>query len=201
MRVIAASNIPLKELVHQGHMRRDFYYRINVIPIHLIPLRQRREDIPLLVQDFLHHHPIAIQKKIAGLCSEAMDQLMKYSWPGNIRELQNVLEKAIVLTKSRVIEEVDLTETVPDLIADPQQKITTNLPLLEWIREQEKHYLMQKLETFGGRIDLTAKSSGVDVRTIYRKMRLYGLDKKVFSRRAAKSAFPLITNPAPDTDH
>ena len=201
MRVIAASNIPLKELVNQGHMRRDFYYRINVIPIHLIPLRQRREDIPLLVQDFLHHHPIAIQKKIAGLCPEAMDQLMKYSWPGNIRELQNVLEKAIVLTKSRVIEEVDLTEAVPDLIVDPQQKITTNLPLLEWIREQEKHYLMQKLETFGGRIDLTAKSSGVDVRTIYRKMRLYGLDKKVFSRRAAKPAFPLMSNPSAETDH
>jgi DNA-binding NtrC family response regulator len=172
-----------------------------VIPIHLIPLRQRREDIPLLVQDFLHHHPIAIQKKITGRCPEAMDQLMKYHWPGNIRELQNVLEKAIVLTKSRVIEEVDLTEGVPDLIVDPEQKITTNLPLLEWIREQEKQYLMQKLETFGGRIDLTAKSSGVDVRTIYRKMRLYGLDKKVFSRRAAKSPFPLISNPSSETDH
>ncbi|MGH8545966.1 MAG: sigma-54 interaction domain-containing protein, partial [Gammaproteobacteria bacterium] len=190
MRVIAASNVPLKELVKKGQMRQDFYYRINVIPIHLIPLRQRRDDIPLLVQDFLHHHPIALQKKITGLFQKAMTQLMNYTWPGNIRELHNVLEKGIALTKSRIIDNIDIpdgdlaTETVKREI-EP----APDAPLLQWVREREKEYLIRKLEAFSGRIDLTAKSCGVDVRTIHRKMRLHGLDKRDFSGRSVvKSA-------------
>jgi DNA-binding NtrC family response regulator len=185
MRVIAASNVPLKELVKKAQMRQDFYYRINVIPIKLIPLRQRRDDIPLLVQDFLHHHSIALQKKIAGLSQKATNQLMQYIWPGNIRELHNVLEKGIVLTKSRIIDNIDIPdgdlghETLkrePEPVADA--------PLLQWVREREKEYLVRKLEAFKGRIDLTAKSCGVDVRTIHRKMRIHGLDKKDFSGKS-----------------
>jgi DNA-binding NtrC family response regulator len=185
MRVIAASNVPLKELVKTGQMRQDFYYRINVIPIKLIPLKQRRDDIPLLVQDFLHHHSIALQKKIAGLSQKAMNQLMQYSWPGNIRELHNVLEKGIVLTKSRIIDNID----IPDgdlggetLKREPEP--APDAPLLQWVRDREKEYLVRKLEAFKGRIDLTAKSCGVDVRTIHRKMRIHGLDKKDFSGKS-----------------
>jgi DNA-binding NtrC family response regulator len=179
MRVIAASNIPLKDLVASGQMRRDFYFRLNVVPIRLIPLRQRAEDIPLLVQDYLHHHPIAIQKRITKLSARAMDQLMRYPWPGNIRELQNVLEKAIVLTKSRVIESVDLPEDSPTSI-HAQDSVPDDLPLIHWIRAKEREYLRRKLEAFKGRIDLTARSCGVDVRTIHRKLRLHALDKKAF---------------------
>jgi len=108
-----------------------------------------------------------------------MDQLTRYQWPGNIRELQNVLEKAIVLARSRVIEEIDL----PDDTVHPVNSgdsIPDDLPLIHWIREKEKEYLRRKLETCKGRIDLTAKSCGVDVRTIHRKLRLYDLDKKAF---------------------
>ena len=181
MRIIAASNVPLTSLVAQDKMRRDFFYRINVIPIRLIPLRQRLNDIPLLVQDFLRHHPVAIQKQVGKISQRAMAQLMGYDWPGNVRELQNVLEKAIVLTRSKVIEEVELSDPVMG-----QEVRHTNgpldLPLPEWIKQQEKQYLMGKLEAAGGRIDLTAKISGVDVRTIHRKMKLYGLDKKVFQK-------------------
>jgi DNA-binding NtrC family response regulator len=185
MRVIAASNVPLKELVKKGQMRQDFYYRINVIPIHLIPLSQRRDDIPLLVQDFLHHHSIALQKKIAGLSQKAMTQLMNYTWPGNIRELHNVLEKGIVLTKSRIIDNIDIPDG--DLGNDTLRREigpTPDAPLLQWVREREKEYLVRKLEAFNGRIDLTAKSCGVDVRTIHRKMRIHGLDKKDFSAKS-----------------
>jgi DNA-binding NtrC family response regulator len=181
MRVIAATNVPLKSLVSQGKMRTDFFYRINVIPIRLIPLRQRLNDIALLVQDFLRHHSVAIQKQISKISSKAMGQLMAYDWPGNVRELQNVLEKAIVLTRLKVIEEVELTDSV--LGQEMRQaEGYTDLPLSEWIKQQEKHYLMGKLEAAGGRIDLTARSCGVDVRTIHRKMKLYGLDKKVFQK-------------------
>ena len=181
MRVIAASNVPLKSLVAQGRMRTDFFYRINVIPIRLIPLRQRLNDIPLLVQDFLRHHSVAIQKQITKISSKVMNQLMEYDWPGNIRELQNVLEKAIVLTRFKVIEEIELSDPVMEQEMRPAGG-RTDLPLPEWIKQQEKLYLKGKLEAAGGRIDLTARSCGVDVRTIHRKMKLYGLDKKVFHK-------------------
>ena len=86
MRVIAASNVPLKELLAQGKMRRDFFYRINVIRIQLLPLRQRLDDIPMLVEDFLRHHPDALKKRITGISPSALALLMRYHWPGNIRD-------------------------------------------------------------------------------------------------------------------
>jgi DNA-binding NtrC family response regulator len=108
VRVIAASNVPLRDLVAQGKMRTDLYYRINVIPIHLLPLRERADDIPLLIDEFLRRHRMASQKGINGVSRDTAARLMQYHWPGNWRELQNVLEKAIVLTKGSVIEIVDL---------------------------------------------------------------------------------------------
>jgi transcriptional regulator with PAS, ATPase and Fis domain len=108
VRLIAASNVPLEYLVNQGKMRQDLYYRINVVPIHLLSLRERLGDIPLLADEFLRRHPIATQKGILGVSWETLARLIQYHWPGNIRELQNVLEKAIVLTKGSVIDHVDL---------------------------------------------------------------------------------------------
>ena len=108
VRVIAASNVPLQDLVAKGKMRPDLYYRINVVPIHILPLRERAGDIPLLLDDFLRCHPIANQKGIVGVSREVIARLIHYQWPGNIRELQNVLEKAIVLTKGSVIVNIDL---------------------------------------------------------------------------------------------
>jgi transcriptional regulator with PAS, ATPase and Fis domain len=186
MRVIAASNVPLKDLVARGQMRSDFYYRINVIPIHLIPLNQRHEDIPLLVQDFLRHHPVAIAKRITGVSQKVMGQLMQYSWPGNVRELQNLLERAIVLTMGRVIEKVDLPDAIPP-IQTAANTISLSRPLRQWLNEQEKRYLLEQLKSFGGKIGLTARSCGVDVKTLYRKMRLHGLDKKSFQQEASKN--------------
>jgi DNA-binding NtrC family response regulator len=193
MRVVAATNIPLKELKNQGLMRSDFYYRLNVILIPLLPLRRRLEDIPLLVQDYLRHHPIAIRKNITKVASEAMNRLMSYDWPGNIRELQNVLEKALVLCRSRAIESVELPDSL--LTAEPTRKKNTSIevsileeaPLDEWVKEQERAYLIRRLQAFRGRIGPTAKSCGVDVRTIHRKMRLYGLDRKDFRRNPVSS--------------
>jgi len=177
MRVIAASNVPLKDLVSSGQMRNDFYYRVSVVPIHLIPLRERRGDIPLLVQDFLRQHPVASRKRMSSISDHAMGSLMGYHWPGNIRELQNVLEKAIVLTTARIINKVDLPDLVPPVQTDGRS-IPPGLPLRQWLNDQEKHYLLHQLKSFGGKIGVTAKNVGVDVKTLYRKMRLYGLNKK-----------------------
>jgi DNA-binding NtrC family response regulator len=182
MRVIAATNVPLKDLVSEGKMRSDFYYRINVIPIHLIPLRQRRVDIPLLVQDFLHRHPLAAGKGINSVSKEVMRALVDYPWPGNIRELQNVLERAIVLATGRVIENVDLPGNI-----GTQEKTNARSPLDvtldDWLQSQEKQYLERKLALFHGSIAATAKSCGIGVRTLSRKMRQYGLDRKSYKQK------------------
>ena len=108
VRVIAASNLPLQDLVAQGKMRTDLYYRINVVPIHLLPLRERADDIPLLIDEFLRQNKMAKQKGITSVSRDTISRLIQYHWPGNLRELQNVLEKAIVLAKGIVIDVVDL---------------------------------------------------------------------------------------------
>jgi transcriptional regulator with PAS, ATPase and Fis domain len=182
MRVIAATNVPLKELVSEGKMRSDFYYRINVIPIHLIPLRQRKVDIPLLVQDFLHRHPVAAGKGISSVSKPVMRLLVDYPWPGNIRELQNVLERAIVLNTGRVIEHVDLPSMTYDK-GPSKSDGAFSIPLNQWLREKEKQYLAQKLDDFDGNVGLTAKSCRIGTRTLSRKMRQYGLEKKLFKQK------------------
>ena len=187
MRVIAASNIPLKDLVAEGRMRKDFYYRINVISIELIPLRRRLDDIPLLVYGFLHQYPVAKERGITEVSKSVMARLMQFHWPGNIRELHNVLERAIVMTQGTTIKEVELpaTELCREFNWDNK---TSNLTLREWLQEQEKTYLARKLESFEGKVSLTAKSCGIGVRSLSRKMTLLGLDKKTFRNKADAQA-------------
>jgi two-component system response regulator AtoC len=179
VRVITATSVPLRRLVAEGKMRSDFYYRITVIPIRLLPLRQRGVDIPLLVQDFLHRHPVAAQKRITSASKQVMRLLLDYSWPGNIPELQNVLERAIVLTTGRVIEKVDLPKAAWE-INPPNLGSTT---LSRWLDEKEKQFLAQKLEDCGGNINVTARSCGIGLRSLHRKMQKYGLDKRNFKRK------------------
>jgi len=183
MRVIAASNVPLDALVAQGKMRTDFYYRINVIPIRLIPLRDRREDIPLLVDDFLRHHRVAIQKGITGMSRGPMSRLTQYHWPGNIRELQNILEKSIVMTAGNVIDKIEMPTLSPE--AEDRRALDPLANTLnDWLMEHEKQYLIQQLGSYQGKIALTAKNSGLGIRTLTRKMRQYGLEKKDFRPKA-----------------
>lgn len=189
MRVIAATNVPAKELVAERKMRSDFYYRINVVSIQLMPLRQRRADIPLLVQNFLRKHPFAVQKGITEISRQAMSQLMHHSWPGNVRELQNVLERAVVLAPIPVIEKVDLLDEPPPPEVTRSNK-STGVTFVQWIREQEKAYLVKQLEAFHGSIDQASANSGICARTLFRKMRLYGLDKKQFRPQAPENSLP-----------
>jgi transcriptional regulator with PAS, ATPase and Fis domain len=181
MRVITATNVPLKELVAAGKMRSDFYYRISVIPIHLIPLRQRKVDIPLLAHHLLLHHGVGKQKGIKSISRKALRLLLDYPWPGNIRELQNVLQRALVMNAGDTIHHVDL----PDITNDnpPESEHGVSVPLKHWLVEKEKQYLAQKLNDLGGNVGLTAKSCRIGVRTLSRKMHQYGLDKAVFKQR------------------
>jgi DNA-binding NtrC family response regulator len=189
MRVIAATNIPLEALLSQGKMRSDFYYRINVVPIQLIPLRERREDIPLLVDDFLRHHSVAKQKGINGVSPTAMNRLIHYHWPGNIRELQNVLEKALVLCTQAVIQRIELTGQSSNIPMGASRESTTP-GLTEWLLEQERQYIIQQLKSYNGKIAVTAKSCGLGIRTLSRKMRLYGLRKSDFQKEPSQLSSP-----------
>jgi DNA-binding NtrC family response regulator len=179
MRVIAASNVSLEDMVSKAKMRSDFYYRINVVPINLIPLRDRFMDIPLLVQNFLHNHPVAKSKNIVTVSNKVLARFMDYSWPGNVRELHNVLECAILFATGRIIEDAKLPEMSHDRDRE-KNEIVSSASLRKWMREKEKVYLAQKLEDHGGNVGLTAKSCRIGVRTLSRKMRLHGLDKKIF---------------------
>ena len=195
MRVIAASNVPLDALVAQGRMRSDFYYRINVIPIRLIPLRDRREDIPLLVDDFLRHHRVAIQKGITGMSRGPMSRLTQYHWPGNIRELQNILEKSIVMTAGNVIDKIEMPTLSPE--AEDRRALDPLANTLnDWLMEHEKQYLIQQLGSYQGKIALTAKNSGLGIRTLTRKMRQYGLEKKDFRPKADQDLQPVNEIPS-----
>ena len=183
VRVITAASVPLRRLVAEGKLRSDFYYRITVIPIRLLPLRQRSIDIPLLVQDFLHRHPVAAQRRITAVSKQVMRSLLDYSWPGNIPELQNVLERAIVLTAGRVIEKIDLPKAAWE--SHPPNLAATTLS--RWLDEKEKQFIAQKLEDCAGNISVTAQSCGIGLRSLHRKMQKYGLDKKRFKRQSAET--------------
>jgi len=178
IRIIAATKVSLKERVSGERLRIELLSRINAVPIDIAPLRERLVDIPHLVESFLRYHPVAKSKRIAAVSDKVLGQLMRYSWPGNVRELQNTLECAILLAPGRIIEDVKLPEGLDDAAAEKSRIASSSLR--QWLREKEKYYLSRKLEDLGGNIGLTAKSCRIGVRTLSRKMRFYGLDKKIY---------------------
>ena len=181
MRVIAATNVDLSLCLARGTLREDFYYRINVIPIQLPPLRERLEDLPLLIEHILSRHPVAIERSIRQVAPKVLDQMLAYHWPGNIRELENILERAIVKSRGDVIENVDLP-------APPQRILdlwyagngAREISLNQWLSNSEKDYLRSLLIKYKGSISSTAKEAKVDNKTLYRKMRRHGLHKESF---------------------
>jgi two-component system response regulator AtoC len=181
MRVIAATNVDLSLCLARGTLREDFYYRINVIPIQLPPLRERLEDLPLLIDHILSRHPVAIERKIRQLAPKVLDQMLAYHWPGNIRELENILERAIVKSRGDVIENVDLPAP-PQRILDRwyDGNGVREISLKQWLSNSEKDYLRSLLIKYKGSISSTAKEAKVDNKTLYRKMRRHGLHKESF---------------------
>ncbi len=184
MRVIAATNVELSELVADGRMREDFFYRINVVPVRIPPLRDRIEDIPLLVSEFLRNSEMARERGITRVSNKALSELMGFSWPGNVRELGNVLERAILRTTGPVIREVDLPGTGKRKDLDSLRRTYDyEVPLKEYLRRAEKDYLSHVLKKNRGSINLSAKHALVDAATLHRKMKLHGLAREDFRGR------------------
>jgi len=174
-RIILASNRDLAAEVKQDRFREDLYYRINVITIELPPLHQRVGDIPLLAKHFLWLYCAQHNKQKFGITDEAMEYLERYSWPGNIRELENVIERAVLLSKDKFIDTEDLPESI-NQDEHQQQKAYQPMSLKEARAEPEKRLIQQALEANNWNRQETAKALQINRTTLYKKMKRYGLD-------------------------
>jgi DNA-binding NtrC family response regulator len=174
VRVITATHRPLEELMKQGHFREDLYYRLNVISIHLPPLRERREDIPLLIDYFLKKYSRENQKTITDISKEARSLLLRYPYPGNVRELENLVERAVVLCREEVITTRDLPfhlqEGKPETHFPGREK---SLP--ESLEEIEKDLIIKALHQHQGIQTKAAESLGVSERVLRYKLKKYGI--------------------------
>jgi len=170
-RLIAATNRDLEDDMRAGRFRSDLYYRLNVIAIHLPPLRERREDIPLLVEIFLKRLATERQEELKHLDDAALDAVMAYEWPGNVRELENALERATTLTRGPAIAPAALPQRVTERRAQPlvADRPPAN-PALEII---ERAYILYVLQSEGGNKTRAAEVLGIDPSTLYRKLGRY----------------------------
>ena len=169
VRIIAATNVNLVEEVKTKRFREDLYYRLNVIEIRLPPLRERREDIPLLVESFLQKCTQASHRPIKGVTESALALLIDYAWPGNVRELENVVERAVTLSRADKIGADDLPPMIQGSRGDRRvidEAAERTLPL----HEVEKEYILRILEKTGGNKYQAANILGIDRKTLYRKL-------------------------------
>jgi DNA-binding NtrC family response regulator len=144
------------------------------VPVHLPPLRERLEDVPLLVADFLRNHPLAREKGINRLSERALEQLLSYPWPGNVRELLNVLERAVLRAKADTVREVDIPVDVGSK-ATRRSGADFHAPLREFLRRAERDYLNHVLARYHGGIGPSARHAMIDQATLHRKIKSHGL--------------------------
>jgi two-component system response regulator AtoC len=168
VRVICATNRNLDQMVKEGRFRQDLYYRINVVSFTLPPLRERREDVPLLARSFADQSPVARRKPVR-FSEEALTALQAYSWPGNVRELHNVVERALILADGdREVRLEDLPGNVRQKSSSTIQELTAERPSLA---ELERVYIQRLLTEMGGRRAHVAEVLGISERTLYRKLK------------------------------
>jgi len=176
VRIIAATNRDIETAVEENRFREDLYYRINVIQIDLPPLRERGADILLIARHFVEQFSIRSDKQIAGISDTASEKLLNYSWPGNIRELRNTIERAVVLTRYEKILVDDLPEKIRDYKTSNFLVGSDNPSELIPVQEVERRYILHVLKTVGGNKTLAARVLGLDRKTLYRKLQFYKVD-------------------------
>jgi DNA-binding NtrC family response regulator len=173
VRLVAATNKDLKKLVSEGKFRDDLFYRLSVVAVDLPPLRQRREDIPLLVKTFLDEFGRENNKQVRELTLEALNVLLAYDWPGNVRELRNAVEQMVVLARSDKLTVRDVPATV---------RMGADLTRINVVRtgmtveEAERQLIAQALKEMDGNRTKAAKKIGISRRTLHRKLKEYGLE-------------------------
>ena len=175
-RIIAATNENLEKAVESGRFRKDLFYRINVIRVHLPSLRERREDIPLLIDYFLKKFSDKLKKANKTFSKEAMHVLANYDWPGNIRELQNVVERVVALSKNEIIGVDELPIPVEELAAlnkKPFEQEKKKSFIVTTLAEQEKNAIIDALNKYGGNQTKVAQTLGISTTTLWRKIKKY----------------------------
>jgi DNA-binding NtrC family response regulator len=174
VRVISATNRDLEQRVKEGAFREDLFYRLNVVMISIPPLRERKEDVPALIDHFLKRYADENGKEIRGLSSEAQDVLLKYDYPGNVRELENIIERAVVIAREDVIsvEDLPFRESMGEPIED--RKAEEGL-LRGSIEELEKKLIIDAMEKAGDHQSRAAEFLGISERMLRYKLKKYGL--------------------------
>ena len=173
VRVIAATNQDPRQAVAAGRLREDLYYRLNVFTLALPPLRERKPDIPLLAQHFIHLCNAKHHAEVEGLRDGTLELLMRYPWPGNVRELKNTMERAVVLAKGKWIEPSHLPAYFAESAAGPSEKVAMTPGAT--IAEVEKQMILRTLEATGNNKAEAARQLGLDVKTIRNKLKSYGI--------------------------
>ncbi|HEX9879238.1 MAG TPA: sigma-54 dependent transcriptional regulator [Candidatus Binatia bacterium] len=169
VRIVAATNQNLEEQVSLGKFRQDLFYRLNVIRLHLPPLRERREDIPLLVDHFIRKHTDKTPRKVTGITEGALASLTNYYWPGNVRELEFTVERAVLLGKG---EKIDIADLPPEFLASNHREVSIEEALASryTLRELEREYIKRVMQLTKGNKTEAAGILGVDRTTLYRKL-------------------------------
>ncbi|NLK13677.1 MAG: sigma-54-dependent Fis family transcriptional regulator, partial [Spirochaetales bacterium] len=174
VRIVCATNRDLLAEVQAGNFREDLYYRLNVVNLVVPPLRERKEDIPLLMTSFLAQYTKENNRPIEGFSASAKRALLTYDWPGNIRELRNSIESAVVLARGAIIELEDL----PPQVTSRESSSTVSLSVGITLAEAEKHLIMATLELEGGNKTKAAQTLGIGRKTLHRKLQEYHIDEK-----------------------
>jgi Nif-specific regulatory protein len=175
VRVLAATNRDLGQLMQQGKFREDLFYRLNVIPVVLPPLRERREDIPALAEHFLRQNSQK-QGRPLHLSADAVDKLLRYPWPGNVRELENAMERTAILAQNDVIAVNDLP---PHIVAGTPLGGAPALPQTLTLAEVERLHILQMLERFGWSHSRAAEALGIGRTSLWRKLKEYRIEERI----------------------
>jgi len=190
VRVLAATNKDLEREMEEGRFRQDLYYRLNVIPLHVPPLRERREDIPLLVARFIRDFSLKEGEAEKAVSEEALTALMRHDWPGNVRELKNIIERLVIMTPGKVIGGTDIPllqkaeNGHPPEAAFPPGEADS---LREARQDFEKQFILKKLKEFEGNISRTAEAIGLERSNLHRKIKSFGLEAKSDDRDSQPS--------------
>jgi DNA-binding NtrC family response regulator len=170
-RIVAATNRRTEEAIKDGKLREDLFYRISAISVHLPPIRERREDIMPLANAFLKRFVAQSNRPIRGFTTAAVDRLTNFDWPGNVRQLQNEIQRAVLLCEANEIDSTDMSITSAKAETDPGHD--TNFTLLEGV---ERNAIVQMLKETGGNKLETAKRLGIGRQTLYNKIKAYGIE-------------------------
>ncbi|OGW36408.1 MAG: Fis family transcriptional regulator, partial [Nitrospirae bacterium GWC2_56_14] len=173
VRFVAATNRNIQDAIKEGSFRQDLYFRLNVVSLRIPPLSERKDDIPLLSYYFLKKYAVLMKKSVSELSQDVIGLLMNYDFPGNVRELENIMERGVALASGKVIELAHLPEDLRELNIRTFRKKEGKMPSLE---EQEEAYIKWVLNEVGGNKTLAAQILGIDRVSLWRKLKKYGLE-------------------------